>query len=387
MEIIFFPLKTTKSTTNEVDTYTSIYDKLTSFKAGSAGATVGDEVIGKNTVTYLLGEPTQFNISLEDYYNFLSGRDITDPSKEFEWSDTPGTIPATLSELGKSAILVLNVNRSNTNDLFEGYYLGLSDNSITDPTLGYRAITKFKSLNKLPEVTTSGLKGLDYVTVPNERLDFKLASTAKNSISQIVTETIVTHAMDDKSFNDTLNIGLFKVRQSIASGDAIKLSAQMVQGINASIGYGRKTTSISSAKPVNYFLEEITEDNDYVRFFINPNVSGYGTNRELNDDGSSKVTVRLKTDQLRQNAPIATELVFTGTTTAVADKIKAVINSPIGISVPAFDASALASCDALYPVGLYNQSNNYTKVIGDVPKKVTNCLELITHEEIGRAHV
>lgn len=330
----------------------------------------------EGSATFLIGEPTQFNISLEQYYKLLNGQALTGDG-EFTWNDTMGSSGTTLADLGKYAFFTVNIGKTVTNDQYEGYYLGLSDNAFSDPGEGYEAIKRLKTVTSLPVNTSTGLTDSDYTSIPEERLDFKLSAETKGCISQIMQESINDFDISSPLYNDTLNFGLFKVRES-TSGDALKLSGVFMAGFNAALEYGRKTTSKLSTSAVNFFVGDIASDKTSQVFsvFVNPYLSGEINSRGLNTDGTPKIKVRVLSDRLASKAA--------DVTTAEADATAAdILALPAGIDTAALTAvTSVKKADALYPIGLYAQSNNASKIIGNVPAKVKTALNLISNEEL-----
>lgn len=361
-------------TTYYVQSANNSFKPITNYSDGSAGIKGEYE----DSATFLIGEPVQFNISIEQYYRFLNGQAL-DGSGEFNWSDAiPQTISTQLADLGQFAFLALNFGKTVTNDLFEGFYLALSDNAFSDPGTSYAAVRKLKTVTQLPASIEEGLTGLQYTTVPNERLDFKLSSPLKGCISQVMEESITDFDISGAQWNDTLNVGVFKVRQATNSGDALKLSALITQGYNASLEYGRQTTSKYTTSAVDFFIENTTANDTLVRMFVNPNFSGALNSRGLYVDGSPKIKVRVYAQQLLDIALTDDEM---------AGSIEDIMASPAGISkavlqsIPT-DYPTFEMGDSMYPLGLYARSNNASKIIGNLPKKIEAALELVENEEL-----
>lgn len=367
------------------------YAKLTKFTEGSTVADILDEETGniktyvKGSATFLVGEPVQFNISLEQYYAFLNGQALTatgvDTTKEFGWSETitEDFSSVDVSGLGKFAFLALNIAKTVTNDEYEGFYIGLSDNAFSDPghesTEGYGAITKLKTLTTLSD-DGSGLTGADYVSIPAERLDFKLSSTSKGCVSQIMQESINSFDISGAQWNDTLNVGIFKIRQSTGNGDALKLAAIINNGYNASFEAGRKTTSKYTSTAVDFFIENVSKNDGPLNFYVNPYLSGALTARGLNTDGTPKIKIRVLANQLASIAPSTTDATVESLMAAAAGIDKATVDGLLA------DSAKVKAADALYPIGLYAKADNASKLIGNVPGKVSNALRLIANEEI-----
>lgn len=362
-------------TTYYVEETVKSFKSLTTYSGGSEG--IDGEYVDSGT--FLIGEPVQFNISLEQYYRFLNNQSL-DGAGDFEWEDTiPSDVSTQLKDLGQFAFITLNVGKTVTNDAYEGYYLALSDNAFSDPGTTYAAIRKLKTITQSAESDEIGLTGSQFTTVPDERLDFKLSSTLKGCISQIMEESITSFDTSGPQWNDTLNVGVFKIRQSTTTGDALKLAAVIYDGYNASIQYGRKTTSKFTTTAVDFFIENVSAKSALLNFFVNPNLSGSLTSRGLNPDGSPKIKVRMYAQQLKDVALTDSQLA----NMSVSD----IMGEPAGISLAVLQDldttnPTFKMADALYPIGLYAKSDNSSKLIGNVPSKVENALNLIENDEL-----
>lgn len=361
------------------------YTAITKFTEGSTVSTTDKDYTG--TATFLIGEPVQFTINIEEYYNFIAGRSL-DGLNDFTWDETiPTTTPTSASDLGKFAFLVFNVDKTVTNEGYEGFYLGLSDNAFSDPSATYRAITSLKTVTKL-QTKGLGLTSDDFLSVPAERLDFELSSEHKGCISQIMQESINSFDISANKWNDTLNLGVFKIRQSTSGGDALKLAALMTTGYNASIQSGRKSTSSSTITAVDSFIENVSVTKGGINVFVNPHLSGAISSRGLFPSSDPKIKVRVYSQQLIDTVEKLSN--FTS--------FKDAFNHPCGITKAALDTLTttttdndsgtttttvhLRPADALYPIGLYSQSNNATKIIGNIPAKVKDALAIVVNNEL-----
>lgn len=106
----------------------------------SSDNTSSDFVEKNKKITYVVGAPTLFNISLKDYYDIITGEFF---SWENEWNNNAKTIKECLAS---SAFIVLNTSRSTINDSYEGFYIGITDNMFNTPSKDYsfNAITSIK---------------------------------------------------------------------------------------------------------------------------------------------------------------------------------------------------------------------------------------------------
>jgi hypothetical protein len=151
--------------------------------------------------------------------------------------------------------------------------------------------------------TSSGIT--NYVTVPTSRFAFALTATpaygnnpAVNSISQLMEEKITSYDTSLRSFDDTLNIGVFKLRQTVFGTDVNQLDFLLEEGYNGSIGYSRQINSENGGEAISNFLENVESGSRNIDVLVNPYVSDQFTGIQLNDDGTPKKKVRVMSNQL-----------------------------------------------------------------------------------------
>lgn len=368
--VLAYPAKgfaITQGGTEEAPTYD--YEAISKYSDGSAIEEC------KDSATFLIGEPVQFTMSIQEYYNFIAGRTL-DGAGSFTWDENiPSAVPATIADIGKFAFLAINVDKTVTNQGYEGFYLGLSDNAFSDPEEEYTSIKALKTVTSLP-AAASGITGDSYLSVPESRLDFKLSGDQKGCISQVMQEAINSVEISGSQWNDTLNVGIFKIRQSLNSGDALKLSAIMTKSYNAAIEADRKTTSPNTVTTVDSYIEHVSADKGTLNIFVNPYLSGEIQSRGLYADGSPRVKVRMYTERLS-----------TAATDVTADTtLSGLMASPVGISSTAIstvaDDDTFNTSDALYPIGLYSAVDSTSKKIGAVPNKIEDALAIIANSEL-----
>ena len=314
--------------------------------------------------TYLLGKPTQFNITQQDYQNLLNGT-------LFSWSDLTSTSFSSISALSNAAVIVVNKGQTIVDGKYQGYYLGLADNTNINPATNYDAIrTAYTTAMAAP---TTGLT--TYVGMPKARFDFSLTATAAfganpavGSISQIMEEKITDYDTSTTDFADTLNVGVFKLRQSVFANDATTLSYILEEGYNGSIGYYRQINNSAGGAPINFFLENVENSSRNINIIVNPYMSDYFGGIRLDNNGRPLKKVRIISKQL-ENALSSPSL--SGYTDA-------------GCTLAQLQAAttAIDYADALFPLGAYGEVKVIDKQVGNIPSKITRALDRIRNDEI-----
>jgi hypothetical protein len=325
-------------------------------------STVGSSQFEANSGTYLIGKPKQFNVTEQQYLDIVNGT-------AFNWSNNVVTTFNSIAALSSAGIIVINKAQSVIDGKFQGYYIGISDNTNINPSSAFDAILSVQTVTQ--SANSGGL--LNYVTVPTTRLDFSLTATpafgsnpATNSISQIMEEKITNYDTSTRDFDDTLNLGIFKLRQSVFSNDVNNLDYLLEEGYNGSIGYYRQINSEDGGQPVNFFLENVENNSRNTVILVNPYISDLFSGIKLNPDGTPAKKIRVVSKQLEN-------YLTDGGSTDIA-----------GVTLAQFNAAktTLGYGDSLFPLGAYGETKLDQKNVGNLPQKITRALEGIKNDEI-----
>ena len=345
---------------------------------------VGLSTLEATSGTYLLGRPTQFNITQTQYTDLVSGNLFS------SWSNTPSTSFPSISALSSAGLVIINRGQTVIDGKYQGYYVGLADNTNINPALNYDSIKTAYTVTQ-----SAGSAGLSsYISIPTTRLDFSLTATAAfgsnpatNSVSQIMEEKITGYDTGTRSFDDTLNVGVFKLRQSVFANDATTLSYLLEEGYNGSIGYYRQINSENGGQPVNFFLENLENSSRNVEILVNPYMSDYFSGIKLNTDGTPAKKVRVISSQLL-NSLAAIDNTYNTTLTSVTLSATALsaaqaAYTPLGVTYAQFQAvTGIGFGDALFPLGAYGEVKITSKDVGNIPEKVSRALERIKNDEV-----
>ena len=315
-------------------------------------------------VTYFFGAPTHVTLAESDYLSVLRG-------DAFTWSASGAQATfSTLGSLSAAGLIVLNKAQASVNSRFEGTYIALTDNTALNPA------TQFDDFNSVQSVNTNGfITPNNYVTVPSQRLTFSLSATtlgANGSISEVV-ENIPTFDTSSTAFNDTVNIGVFKLRQSVFSPDTIQLDYVLQEGYNASFDYYRQINNPNGGPATSYFLEQVENSSNNIIALVNPYISNKNTTSWLNLSGVPNKSVRFLNSA--RAVPLAYDTI-SGNNDTFATRT--------GATSATYNAliTQYGSTNSLVALGDYAVENVATKVIGDVPTKVNNMLNLMDNADL-----
>ena len=365
-------------------------------------------------VTYLLGAPATYTVSLSEYYNILAN-DL------FTWDKSNNTFGSDgnfggdiVQNLGKAAFIVINTSRGTINSSFEGHYFGLTDNIFNEPSEDYslsacRGI-KFNDWVKKDSETNGIVDNQtsedEFTSIDSSRLDFYTASNNRGSVSNILQQGISSFDTSSKGFDDTLNLALFKLKKSSVGTESMKLSYSVVEKYNASLGKNR-TYSISNAvTPQPYFIENIVENSKNIKVMVNPHIANK-IHIDINGDLRGKVRV-FSGKLLDTYRTYRTKYLVSAVPSDVVEKTdfskrvtynrlnienwKTLIER-VGIDLDELESLVMdpeastktyekfSPCDTLYPFASYSTPKGDNKIVGNVPAKISRALSLVENDE------
>lgn len=394
---------------------TDITAKYTSaFTVGDSYSPDGkeaDEAAKYENVTYILGSPVSYQISLSEYYQLISG-------ELFAWENTPYAFDeltevevtndqkfGMFNALKHAALITVNPSRTIINDGFEGYYFGLTDNlfNTTEEGVSLNAIdsVKITTLNSDQATTGKGLMEDAYQTISKGRLDFYLDSNNKGSISQVLQNEINSFDTSSKEYDDTINFALFRLKKSTTANEIMKLTYSIVEQYNASLGKTRQYSISTATSPQTYFIENIIENSTNITALVNPYIS---KNIFVDINNNLLGKVRIYSNKLVSNLERLQAKYISGYTTEVSsinpDKTtQAPINAAnssikswaevvkqAGVSLEilktiATEKKTFTQSNSIYPFGTYTANKTANKFIGNVPYKLQRTLNLIANDE------
>lgn len=311
------------------------------------------DVLNLSAATYALGQPVHVNLTEEEYRQAAEGT-------LFDWSTTasPTDALSSTSSLGGAGVIILDKAQTSVNSQFEGYYVGLADNTI-NPASNYNNIGSVKSLSLTSNYV--GTTGKTYTTVPNGTLQFNLTSTSGNSgsISEIM-ETLTDYDIDGRENDDTLNVGVFKLRKSIYATEAFKLDYVLDDSVVGSIDTFREQLN-PTGPSIPFFLETRDENTRNIEILVNPYISNKFDESSLNSSGVPQKKIRVLTSNLSSEPYSVTQIALSS------------VNSI---------ANDIGYADNLYPLGSYSTNSIKKKLIGNVPTKVERALDSVKNDEI-----
>jgi len=372
---LFYPVIGLSGTNTSASTPDStFYHQVTSLAAGETS------VIGTNfehhlsaSDLYVIGEPSYVTLTEAQYQQALN--------QEFTWNTSASAAASdcnlnTFSDISKAGIVILNSKKFSVNNKFEGYYVGISDNTNLNPASDFDGILNLQSLNKN---SASTLSPDNYVTVPETRLTFGLSAASTQGVEGSVSEVLENVSVFDLAtteFDDTISIGIFKVRQSTTDPDANKLDYVLAESHVGSMNFFRQQFKQDGGNATSFFIENEAANSPNFKILVNPSISKLGGDW-LNDNGVPQKRVRVLSN--KTNAATGQVAGSTVATRFINETEQQAISAAESYlhNVANFDHA-----EELYPHGVYKEANAQTREIGTLPSKLDRVFELVENYEL-----
>ena len=329
-----------------------------------------------STRTVLIGEPKHYTISQETYFRIKQ-------KNGFNWIDETAADFSSLSALGKAAMLVINKAQTTIDQNFQGFYVGAIDNTNLNPATDFDGILKIETLTSTTSGNPNNLQVENFIDLPSTRLDNLLSSKSDNnsdtfgysdgSISEQM-ENLTDYDISSNEFDDTLSIGLFRLRRTPTTNNTIKLALNLQETIVGSTDYHRKINDPLGGEPIPFRVE--TEDQlPTMDILVNDYLSNRTGTTYLDADGIPLTKIRFVTtkvqDNLDSNWP-SLSAAF-GATTGTQAALKTAVDN-IATNLP-------GTADSLFALGSYSSTVLSTKIIGNVPQKIDRLLDTVENAE------
>ena len=381
-----------------------------------------------NNITYVIGSPVTYQVSLNDYYKIVTGEllkwsripySYTDETISVSEGDSTDdtqqsvTTFGSFEAIGHSAFILLNTSRSIINNNFEGLYLGLTDNMFITPSdeeFVFNAVENVKITTESFSADANDNKGLldkpentgSFQTLNRNRLSFHLDGNSQGSISKTLARDITTKDISSTNYDDTVSVGLFKLSKTSDDSDILKLNCSIREKYNWSFGKNRMKSSSSSSKPVSYFAENVMENSNNMSIMINPYIAEQAY---VDSNGEIHGKMRIFGNKLLKNLEKFEEKYlrrkYNGTTSTVqkvqaslaAKLAQSSINSwkdivkqsgvtPRHLKTLSNASSSYQPLNSLLPFGTYTDAESTDKKIGEVPAKLERALQLVENDEL-----
>ena len=235
---------------------------------------------------YYLGEPSNIELSNDEFQKTIKGEIKMKESEAGKLENQKFTSYNDLLTKGGAGLMIVNDKKFVINEKFEGYYIGVSDNTNLNPASDFDSVGKLKSLSKKLGGTTGG-----YVDVPDQsdgtrsRLTFSLSAGflfdqfgnkqqvgLDGSMSEVL-ENLSEFDLNTEEFSDVLTLAVFKVRQSTLEPDATKLDYLVADSVIGSVNYFRERFLSTGGTAVSYYIESEAENSNNLYLKMNEGIA------------------------------------------------------------------------------------------------------------------
>lgn len=339
-----------------------------------ANDTIVSALLSSASATYVLGAPKFFELTKDEYNSILDGTAYTNTGGT--WSQTAGEYAdiTSIADFGKAGMVVLNKGQSNINSRGEGFYIGIADNTNVEPNTDHNTISHVYT-NALTANSTTGIVPASMTEIPEARLFFPLSATTESganrnntSISQALEG--IAYAFPDSStnkFDDTLCVGVYKLRTSPYAPDTVKLDFINDENFLGSVDSHRDINNVTGGPAKTFYLSNLTQDSRNVTVLVNDYISNRTSTSWTSDAGVPSKKIRLLTHSA------SSQLVGNST-----------LYARFGMHLN--DISTIAGnlnyVDALFPLGGYTNTTIKGKSVGSITGKLDRALRRIENDEL-----
>jgi hypothetical protein len=237
-----------------------------------ASATIGvDGIRGgtyESSTEYTLGKPTSLLISDDEYQQLTSNA--------INWEASPNGQISTFADIGNAGLVVINDSKTSVNNLYEGYYVAIADNSTFNPSTDYTCV------NSISAVTGYNGDVQTFTNVPQSRLSFTLtqsfSSNGANSISKIIELYPTGYDFGTPAFDDSLVVLLIKLKTTQYNQDTVTLNYSIAEGYSGSLYANRTQNNPLGGTASSFFIDTVVNNSSKnIKVITNPNISQTGT--------------------------------------------------------------------------------------------------------------
>jgi phage tail sheath protein FI len=341
-----------------------------SIRSDNFGTALSTYTQQQSGALYVIGRPTHFELSRDQYNDILQ-------QKTFSWSNNFTSTFASSADLGKAAIIILNKSQTTIDNLYQGYYVGVIDNSNLSPATNFDGILDVRSVSQSANQTTN------YTTIPETRLGFALSAISdantitfgqnNDSISEVM-ENLSKFDVSTSDYDDTLSLGMFKLRQSVFAPDTITLDYILSEQYVASLDYYRQINSQTGGAPLSFFLETSEDQSPNITLLVNENLSHKNGSTWLGLDGKPTNKVRMTSRKFVDDTYFST----------VSSRFGITTNQQLSTMRYALTAISnnLGNADSLFAAGSFLDSNPKTAELGTIPSKIDRLLDVVSNVEL-----
>jgi hypothetical protein len=165
-----------------------------------------------------------------------------------------------------SGFVICNASKTALNEVYEGYYLSVTDNAEFARGSDFTAVTQFYSLTGSDQ---------PYYVVPSSKYEFALSGSRDTTGGGSVSETIESAydwTLNQQIYDDIISINLFKVRRSIY--DPTTLTISPVENHLGSLNSRKRQLAPIGGIPRTFFIKDIVNNGSpNLEFVVHPDLA------------------------------------------------------------------------------------------------------------------
>jgi hypothetical protein len=345
----------------------------------------------RDGAAYYIGEPQNYYITAKEYDDFKQGTYSWSTSSFDETNDRSPFTDFKDAVEGGAGLVIVNSRKNIINEKFEGFYVGLIDNTNLNPAtdfdgcLSVNTVTKKLSGSNPDE---DGSAPIDrYLSIPDTRLNFALSSTdrptllpegttgASHSVSEVL-ENLSDIDLGTAEFDDTIAIGLFKIRQSVMAADTTKLDFILSESYVGSLNAYKTANSPTGGTPQSHFIEDVASakvGTPNIEIFVNPHIS-----QQQGDWFDHELAASRKKVRVHSTKPLIDQGIYLDTTEQAATSgFRSVLDDSASPT-----KQTLTPGNKLYPCGVFKDTSLRTLKVGAIPSKLERMFEVLDNYEL-----
>lgn len=188
-------------------------------------------------------------------------------------------------DLNKSGIVIVNDDKLTNNDLYEGFYVALADNSDDTPYTDFQSVKSVyavnSSVNTGTDVVGNSLVKQYFTEIPKERMAFTLTESYSSINFSSVSERMArfpSYDFSQDTFLDCLKVFMFKLNTSTNLQDSITLDYSTAEAYVGSLYARRKQNDPRGGRLVNFCVQNKIENNSNsrIKMLLNNKISEAG---------------------------------------------------------------------------------------------------------------
>ena len=332
------------------------------FSADGSAPSNSTQTYSQTGGTYFIGAPRHYALTKQQYTDLLNG-------SLFTYSNTcSANLDSNINSLSSAAIIIANQSQTVINNLYEGYYIGLSDNTSENPNSDFDTIIGIKTITTNGTSNYIGQTG--YQIVPTDRIynGVRALTATKDgndgTLSEVQEQRIASFSLYTSAFSDTLKIGLYKFKQSVFADNSIQLTWAKEEGYAGSLDSHRVENNPIGGPASSFFIESIARGSTNIAIKINPylsrTVSGGGY-----QDVAGVPTVKIRVANPGLAAANSTASFVNLSATAITQ-----------------GNAAFGTNEYLFPAGVFSSADLNTKNCGNVPAKLNRIFQRLSNSDI-----